>query len=66
MMTLSWLMLIVVTTSDKKIDNGQSTQRNTAIFPQRVCIVEAAFDYIVPLLMLRPIPKNRNPINNDK
>lgn len=29
-------------------------------------IMKAAFDCIVPLLMLRPIPKNRNPINNDK
>lgn len=66
MLTLSWLMLVVVARPDEKLENEGNAQRNTAIFPWRVYIVEATFDYIVLLLMLRPISKNRNPINKDK
>ncbi|KAF4803174.1 hypothetical protein TURU_018013 [Turdus rufiventris] len=61
---LSWLILAAG--PDEKLKNERDAQRKTVFFPERVCIMEATFDYIVPLLMLNPVPKNRNPINKGK
>lgn len=66
MLILSWLILAVAARPDEKLRSERDAQRKNCLLPVKSMYHGSHFDYIVPLLMLSPVSKNRNPINKDE